>query len=183
MRYMVQSLSGLLNCRYELALLALRMSDYERFEDNLFQADMLDLQRRYAIIEERKAVFGEGHRIVGNVPDGTGGDSGSAGGMADRQTTTNAAGQTVRIVSHIDLKDEPNSITQLEGKNGRIDRNYYGSDGMQIIQICNSDHGHPKQHPFGKHGEHAHDYKFDHSGELISRIPRELTDEERKDKI
>ena len=40
----------------------------------------VDKSAQGGIIEERKAVFGEGHRIVGNVPDGTGGDSGSAGG-------------------------------------------------------------------------------------------------------
>lgn len=82
MRYMVQSLSGLLNCRYELALLALRMSDYERFEDNLFQADMLDLQRRYAIIEERNdghtATHGENGQFTGSEPyaDGSKNSSG-----------------------------------------------------------------------------------------------------------
>ena len=52
---------------------------------------------------------------------------------------------------------------------------------MQSKQICNNDHGHPKQHPFGKHGEHAHDYKYDANGKLLSRDARELTDEERKE--
>ena len=52
---------------------------------------------------------------------------------------------------------------------------------MQFVQICNNDHGHPKQHPFGKKGEHAHDYEYDESGNLISRKARNLTDEERKD--
>lgn len=97
------------------------------------------------------------------------------------KTTKNAAGQTVKIVDHINLKGDPNSITQIEYKKGAIDRNYYGNDGMLSIQICNSDHGHPKQHPFGKNGEHAHDFKYDENENLISRIPRDLTDEERED--
>lgn len=48
-------------------------------------------------------------------------------------------------------------------------------------QISNNDHGHPKQHGFGKHGEHAHDYIYDENGDLIERPIRDLTDEEREE--
>lgn len=95
----------------------------------------------------------------------------------------NAAGQTVKIVdkSEVKLHGEPNTITQTQNKKGGIDRNYYGEDGHQTKQISNNDHGNPKNHPYGKHGEHAHDYVYDENGKLVSRYPRELTDEERKE--
>ena len=130
------------------------------------------------IIEARNdghtATHGEDGKFTGSEPYAD--DDGGA-----EKTTKNAAGQTVKIVDHINLKGDPNSITQIEYKKGAIDRNYYGNDGMLSIQICNSDHGHPKQHPFGKNGEHAHDFKYDKNENLISRIPRDLTDEERED--
>ena len=64
---------------------------------------------------------------------------------------------------------------------GGIDRNYYDGAGKQTKQISNNDHGHPKQHGFGKHGEHAHDYIYDENGDLIERPIRDLTDEEREE--
>lgn len=51
---------------------------------------------------------------------------------------------------------------------------------MQYKQISNSNHGNAKQHPYGDHGEHAHDYKYDSDGKVI-RPMRELSDEERKE--
>ncbi len=47
-------MTRLLNCSYELALLALNVGDYEAFENSLFLAGMIDLEQRYAIIEERE---------------------------------------------------------------------------------------------------------------------------------
>ena len=48
-------------------------------------------------------------------------------------------------------------------------------------QISNNDHGNSKLHPFGKHGEHAHDYVLDKNGVPRHCKPRELNDDERKD--
>lgn len=115
-------------------------------------------------------------RFTGSVPHG-----GSSGGGGSPKTTTNAAGKNVKIVDKVTLTDEPNSITQYTSTKGGIDRNYYGSDGKQTKQISNHDHGHPKQHPYGKHGEHAHDYVFDKNGVLRRSNGRELTDQERKE--
>ena len=84
-------------------------------------------------------------------------------------------------MSKTTITAEPNSITQVENKKGGIDRNYYDSDGRQIKQISNNDHGKPKQHPYGKHGEHAHDYQYDEDGKLTGRPLRELTDIEREE--
>ena len=93
----------------------------------------------------------------------------------------NAAGQSIIAVKHTELMGAPNSITQTTNKNGGIDRNYYDESGRQSKQISNNNHGHPKNHKFGEHGEHAHDYHYDENGDLIERPIRELTDEERKE--
>ncbi len=94
---------------------------------------------------------------------------------------TNAVGQPIIEVKKTTLTGEPNTITQRTTTKGGIDRNYYGSNGKQEKQISNHDHGNPKAHPFGKNGEHAHDYIYDDEGNLIDRPRRELTDDERKE--
>ena len=93
----------------------------------------------------------------------------------------NANGEDVVLVDHNDLNGPPNGITQRIGKNGGVDRNYYDESGRQFKQISNNDHGRPKFHQFGDHGEHTHDYVYDEKGDLISREARDLTTEERKE--
>ena len=90
-------------------------------------------------------------------------------------------GSDIIRVSKTTLTAEPNTITEVVGKRGGIDRNYYGADGKQNKQISNNDHGNPKRHPYGKHGEHAHDYIYDEEGKLKGRPVRELTEQERKE--
>ena len=79
------------------------------------------------------------------------------------------------------IKANPNSITEVVNSKGGIDRNYYDENGRQYKQISNNDHSRPKAHPFGKHGEHAHDYVYSENGKLVGRPARELTDSERKE--
>lgn len=100
-----------------------------------------------------------------------------------KNTLTNATGQRIIKVksSEVTLVGTPNLITQFQTEKGGITRNYYDDKGIQYKQISNNDHGKPKAHPFGKNGEHAHDYVYDENGNLISRKPRELTDDERKE--
>lgn len=93
----------------------------------------------------------------------------------------NAKGQSIIEVDHIELDGPPYGITQATNSKGGIDRNYYDGSGKQTKQISNHNHGHPKQHDFGDHGEHAHDYIYDENGDLLDRPIRELTDEERKE--
>ena len=93
----------------------------------------------------------------------------------------NAAGNGIIEVEHTELTGTPNSITQVTNKKGGIDRNYYDESGRQSKQISNNNHGHPKSHNYGEHGEHAHDYIYDDSGKLLSRPIRELNDKERKE--
>lgn len=96
-------------------------------------------------------------------------------------TTKNANGTEVEIVERTSLMWKPNSITQKVSSKGGIERNYYNENGMQTKQITNNNHGKPKQHPFGKSGEHAHDYIYDSEGNLIGRPTRDLTDLEREE--
>lgn len=85
-------------------------------------------------------------------------------------TTKNANGTEVEIVERTSLMWKPNSITQKVSSKGGIERNYYNENGMQTKQIANNNHGKPKQHPFGKSGEHAHDYIYDSEGNLAKGI-------------
>ena len=94
---------------------------------------------------------------------------------------TNAAGQRIMKVNHVNLYEAPNSITQKENAKGGIDRNYYDANGRQFKQISNNDHGHPQAKKYGRNGEHAHDYVYNEKGSLMDRPMRELTDQERKD--
>lgn len=92
----------------------------------------------------------------------------------------NAAGQSIIKVERTTLKGTPNTITQKTSAKGGIERNYYGEDGMQIKQISNNNHGNAKMHPYGKNGEHAHDYSYNEKGKVL-RSTRELTEIERKE--
>ena len=83
-------------------------------------------------------------------------------------------------VEKVKLFAKPNSITERVSNKGGIEWNFYDKKGRQYKQISNNDHGNPKQHPYGKHGEHAHDYIYDKNGKPI-RNTRELTAEERKE--
>lgn len=102
--------------------------------------------------------------------------------LSKQKTVTNSAGETVREVTAVKLTGEhPNAITQIVRKNGGIDRNFYDDSGRQIKQISNNNHNKPGKHPYGKEGEHAHDYIYNKDGKLIGRPTRELTEQERKD--
>ncbi len=70
---------------------------------------------------------------------------------------TNAVGQPIIKVSKTTSDGVANSITQVENAHGGLNRNYYDANGKWIMQISNNDHGYPKDHQFGMHGEHTHD--------------------------
>lgn len=96
-------------------------------------------------------------------------------------TTTTAGGCKVTVVKSSSIHGEPNSVTQTVNSKGGVNRNYYGENGDQTLQISNNDHGHKSESGFGKHGEHAHTYYYDENGKLTHGKARELTDEERKE--
>ena len=94
---------------------------------------------------------------------------------------TNAAGKTIIKASKTNTSGTPNSITQTELKKGGITRDYYDKNGRWSKQITNNDHGNPKEHPYGEHGEHVHDIVWDEDGKNFIRKTRDLTDTERKE--
>lgn len=131
---------------------------------------------------DRTAVVGYNRTVAGKVNainrrktvDNSGG-SGIIG------VTRNAAGKEITIVERTKITGEPNSITQKISAKGGIERNYYDENGKQSKQIANNDHSKPAAHPYGKNGEHAHDYLYDENGNLIGRPIRELNEAERKE--
>lgn len=92
----------------------------------------------------------------------------------------NARGQKVLVVNHLDDYGEPNSATQVFTRKGGVNRNYYGDDGSIVLQVTNNDHGNPKEHPFGEHGEHSHTIVKLPNGDFDRQKAREMTTEERE---
>lgn len=92
----------------------------------------------------------------------------------------NAAGKSIIMAKKTSQRGVPNSITQVVAKNGGISRNYYDLNGVWVKQVSDNNHGNPKRHPFGRHGEHAHDIIWK-DGAIVDRPARELTEEERKE--
>lgn len=77
---------------------------------------------------------------------------------------------------------EPNAVIDHIGNDGKVDaRGFYGSDGMKEKDIHTTDHGNPKHHKYGEHGEHGHDYQWNDDGSLKEKTTRELSEEERKE--
>lgn len=76
----------------------------------------------------------------------------------------------------------PNSITDHLNDDGNVDvRSYYNEDGWKEKDIHLTNHGNPKRHPFGEHGEHVDLYEWNDDGSMKSVERRELTEEERKE--
>ena len=79
---------------------------------------------------------------------------------------------------------EPNSVVQHNATNGDVlGRTYYDDRGYKVKDIHFSNHKQPDKHPYGKKGEHVHDYVFDDDGKFVSRTTRELTNNEREENL
>ena len=75
----------------------------------------------------------------------------------------------------------PNSIITHTDKGKVVGRVFYDSSGRKESEIHTHDHGHPKQHPFGEHGEHMHEYVWNEDGTVKERTLRMLSNDERKE--
>lgn len=83
--------------------------------------------------------------------------------------------------AHLPNTYKPNAVIDTVSMGGKQrDRMIYGDNSKQKTQISNGPHSNPKRHPFGKHGEHAHDIIWK-DGKIIGRHTRELTELERKE--
>jgi hypothetical protein len=77
---------------------------------------------------------------------------------------------------------KPNAIIDHVFDNGVVRaRAFYNDKGRKYKEIHTTNHGKPKAHPFGEHGEHGHIYQWNSDGSLKSKIPYELSDKERKE--
>ena len=66
-------------------------------------------------------------------------------------------------------------------ENGSVKaRGFYDADGVKEKDIHTTNHGNPKRHPYGEHGEHIHEYMWDANGKLLDKVTRNLSDDERK---
>lgn len=71
---------------------------------------------------------------------------------------------------------EANAVIDHVNKDGTVKiRGFYGNDGRKYKEIHTTNHGNPKQHPYGQHGEHAHYYEWSSDGKLISKASKELS--------
>lgn len=78
-------------------------------------------------------------------------------------------------------KANPNEVIDHQNADGKVDtRSFYGSDGMKEKDIHTTNHGNPKTHNYGSHGEHAHDYAWNEDGSLKTKTTRNLSEEERE---
>ena len=77
-------------------------------------------------------------------------------------------------------KYKANAVVDTLSQNGKQrDRTIYGPDAVIKQQIHGGNHGQPKKHPFGKHGEHVHDYTWYPDREKPDRPARNASDAER----
>lgn len=66
--------------------------------------------------------------------------------------------------------------------NGKVNvRSFYADNSMKSKDIHTTNHGNPKNHNYGEHGEHVHEYEWNENGTLKNKTTRELTTEERKE--
>lgn len=77
-------------------------------------------------------------------------------------------------------KYRPNAVIETISQRGKqIDRTIYDSAGKMKYQIHSGDHGHPKQHDYGKSGEHVHTYTWTEGQNRPKRTTRDFTGQER----
>ena len=79
-------------------------------------------------------------------------------------------------------KSEPNSVIDHQSNDGTIDvRTFYDGSGKKQKDIHTTNHGNPKQHAFGEHGEHVVEYEWNEDMSIKNKSRRNLTDKERKE--
>lgn len=84
--------------------------------------------------------------------------------------------------SHVRLPQKyiPNAVVDTKSQKGKQrDRTIYDQDGRMRMQIHGGDHGKRQNHPFGKRGEHVHEYDWPADSKHPIRTVREATEQER----
>ena len=79
-------------------------------------------------------------------------------------------------------KYKSNAVIDHIDYNGKVNvRSFYTDNSMKSKDIHTTNHGNPKNHNYGEHGEHVHEYEWNENGTLKNKTTRELTTEERKE--
>lgn len=71
---------------------------------------------------------------------------------------------------------KPNAVVETHFEGQQVNRIYYASDGKMALQVHSGDHGFPKRHPYGAHGEHQHNAVWDGKSLKVGKAV-ELTEE------
>lgn len=99
-----------------------------------------------------------------------------------RETNHSISKTTISGHKPTPKQSTPNSVTDHISHDGSVDvRTFYDETGAKSKDIHTTDHGNPKHHVFGKHGEHVVMYEWNEDGTNKSKIKRDLTPEERKE--
>ena len=90
---------------------------------------------------------------------------------------------TDRKQNNIPKKYKPYAVVETKTiyKNGmeQIDRSFYNEKALLSNQVHSSHHNKPHQHPYGKSGEHSHDYYWDEKeNKIVERTTRDLNKKE-----
>lgn len=79
---------------------------------------------------------------------------------------------------------KPNAVIETASANGvhmQVDRSIYDNDGKLKKQIHSGAHGNKNTHPYGKCGEHKHEYSWMDGEKSPRRTTAALTEQERKE--
>lgn len=84
----------------------------------------------------------------------------------------------------IPKKYRPNAVIEsreTKGEETQVNRTFYDGSGLMEHQVHTGPHGNAKRHPYGKSGEHRHEYTWNEDGSPKSRKTEELTETDRKE--
>lgn len=70
---------------------------------------------------------------------------------------------------------------EMKGGHEQVNRTFYDSEGKMFRQVHTGAHGNLKDHPYGKNGEHKHEYVWNDDGTLKERKTGELSEADRKE--
>lgn len=105
----------------------------------------------------------------------------------NKALTKNGKGSIIKVDKVVTGHDatpkqsKPNSV--IDHKTGTVvdTRTFYDVNGLKHKEIQTGNHGNPKHHPYGKRGEHVHEYEWDENQRLKNKTTRELTETERRE--
>lgn len=149
--------------------------DYKTDQEQQYaqrQAEKYDRLQRYSLDSGNKKIYGSRAENWKNKSTGIKGDK---SGIIKPSKV---------VEGHISMPKmaEPNDIIDHINEKGKVDvRAFHDETGLKKKDIHTDDHGNPKHHNFGIHGEHGHDFEWNEDGSLKEKTTRELTDLERKE--